>query len=97
MLIRKAPDIRSSEITDEQLYWNRRAFIKTASGGALGAMVAAVAIRPSVAQAQVSLGNIKPSPFSTTEPPNLYEHITSYNNSTSLDSTRTIPRGMPGA
>ena len=36
MLIKRPSDIRSAEITDEQLYLNRREFMKTASGAALG-------------------------------------------------------------
>ena len=34
MLIRRPPDLPSSEITDESLYWNRREFIKAAGLGA---------------------------------------------------------------
>ena len=36
MLIKQAPDILSSQITPENLYWNRRSFIRAASGAALG-------------------------------------------------------------
>jgi methionine sulfoxide reductase catalytic subunit len=36
MLIRR-PEIATSEITDERLYWSRRAFIQAAGAGALGA------------------------------------------------------------
>ena len=36
MLIKQAPDILSSEITPEKLYWNRRSFIRAASGAAVG-------------------------------------------------------------
>ncbi|HLE21969.1 MAG TPA: twin-arginine translocation signal domain-containing protein [Vicinamibacteria bacterium] len=39
MLVRKAPDIRSSEITDEKLYLNRRDFLRKASAAAAAAMV----------------------------------------------------------
>ena len=34
MLIRRPPDLPASEITDEALFWNRRAFLKTAGLGA---------------------------------------------------------------
>jgi len=34
MLINRPPDIPSSEITDESLFWNRRAFLKAAGLGA---------------------------------------------------------------
>ena len=58
MLIKRAPDIRSSEITDEKLYLRRREFIRAAaipaiaaaaglaSGAALSAQVAPPAIPP---------------------------------------------------
>ena len=78
MLIKKAPDIRSSEITPEHLYWNRRQFIRTASGAALGA--AFLAPSDGGLQAQEPLSDVSPSPFSTDEPKNSYDEITSYNN-----------------
>jgi len=37
MLINRPPDIPSSEITDESLFWNRRAFLKAAGMGAAAA------------------------------------------------------------
>ena len=42
MLIKRPADIRSSEITDEKLFWNRREFIRAAglaAGAAAGAGV----------------------------------------------------------
>ena len=38
MLIKQAPDIRSSEITPERVYRNRRQFIQTTSGAVAGAI-----------------------------------------------------------
>ena len=76
MLIKKASDIRSSEITPEHLYWNRRQFIQTASGAALGA-AALLAQSDSGLHAQEPLGDVSPSPFSTNEPKNSYDEITS--------------------
>jgi sulfoxide reductase catalytic subunit YedY len=78
MLIKRAAGIRSSEITPEGLYFSRRDFMRAATGAALGAVAATSVASPSFAQAP--LGNIKPSPFSTNEPMNLYEHIAGYNN-----------------
>jgi sulfoxide reductase catalytic subunit YedY len=37
MLIRRAPSIPTSEITDDRLYWSRREFIRTAGAGAVAA------------------------------------------------------------
>jgi sulfoxide reductase catalytic subunit YedY len=76
MLIRRPPDIRPSEITDERLYLNRRAFMKTAAvaaGAAVGAGLAQPLEAATGAAARV-LGqgpNDKPTP---------YEDITTYNN-----------------
>jgi sulfoxide reductase catalytic subunit YedY len=50
MLIRKASDIRSSEITDESVYVNRRQFLRTAGGAGLAA-VAGVALPGGLAHA----------------------------------------------
>jgi methionine sulfoxide reductase catalytic subunit len=74
MLIQRASDIPSSEITSETLYRNRREFIKTASA-ALG--IAAVgSIIPGVeATAAPQKGK-----YDTSEKPTPYEDITSYNN-----------------
>jgi len=89
MLIRKAPDLRYSDITPKSLYVRRREFLQTAAGAALGA--AATAIVPSFAakaeaQGQTSahgakLANVKKSPLSTTgEALTSFDDITSYNN-----------------
>ena len=83
MLIRQAPDVRSSEITPERLYYDRRQFIQAASGAALGAAGAAVLGQPAgglQAAPQKDLGALRPSQFSTDERQNSYEEITSYNN-----------------
>jgi sulfoxide reductase catalytic subunit YedY len=82
MLIQKAPDIRSSEITPKALYLRRREFIQAASGAAVAA---AAALAPPLARSASAptgqkLANVKKSPLSTTDAPNSYDDITSYNN-----------------
>ncbi len=67
MLIRRSNDIRSSEITPESLYWNRRQFL-----GAAGALAGA-ALFPRVAAA----AGRRPA---DEDKPNSYEDITHYNN-----------------
>ena len=80
MLIKNAPDIRSSEITPRSLYLRRREFIQ-ASAAALVAAGLGSRVDEALAQGRTKLtGPIKKSPFSTTEKVNLYEHVTSYNN-----------------
>ncbi|MDP6580726.1 MAG: protein-methionine-sulfoxide reductase catalytic subunit MsrP [Vicinamibacterales bacterium] len=82
MLIKQAPDIRSSEITDERLYRNRRQFIQAASGAAMGAVAGATVLGQygGALQAQEPIPNLQKSPFSTDEALNSYEDITTYNN-----------------
>lgn len=80
MLIRKPSDIRSSEITSEANYLNRRDFIRAGaiaggsiiSSGAIGAVVPDSRLAP--------LANISKSPFSTSEMLNSFEDISTYNN-----------------
>jgi len=84
MLIKKAPDIRSSEITPKGMYLNRRTFLMTAAmAGAAG--TAGIGLRelgsPSVtAFAGNKIDGIKKSPFSTTETVTPYKDVTHYNN-----------------
>ena len=84
MLIKRASDIRSSEITDEKTYLNRREFIRAAGATALAAAGALAAERLVEAQEPAphrrKFAAIKKSPFSTTEMPNSWDHITTYNN-----------------
>ena len=83
MLIKQAPDILSSEITPENLYWNRRSFIRAASGAALGLAGTATfggTTGNLLAAPQRDLADLKQSRFSTSDAPNSYDEITSYNN-----------------
>jgi sulfoxide reductase catalytic subunit YedY len=82
MLIQKAPDVRSSEITPKAYYLQRREFIQAASGAALAAATALAppAVRHAAAQTGKKLPNVGKSALSTTEPPNDYDDITTYNN-----------------
>jgi methionine sulfoxide reductase catalytic subunit len=84
MLIKKAEDIRSSEITPKSLYLNRRKFL---AGAALAGAAAAtgIGLREIVSpSATVFAGNkingIQKSPLSTTETVTPYKDVTNYNN-----------------
>jgi sulfoxide reductase catalytic subunit YedY len=84
MLIKRAPDIRSSEITDRNLYLTRREFIR-AVGGAAAFVTAGAAGATSLTAATPAahrrkLENVNKSTFSTTEKANSWEQITTYNN-----------------
>jgi methionine sulfoxide reductase catalytic subunit len=77
--------IRSSEITPKEVYLDRRSFMKVSAAGVVGASVAGVAVSGSDVAAQ-GLRNVRKSPLSTTEAPNSYDHITSFNNFYEFDS-----------
>jgi sulfoxide reductase catalytic subunit YedY len=85
MLIKHASDIPGSEITDKKLYLNRREFIQAAAGTALAATTGVLALE-SVACAATpaahgrKLANIQKSAWSTTDPQNSWDQITTYNN-----------------
>jgi sulfoxide reductase catalytic subunit YedY len=88
MLIKKAPDLRESEVTPRDLYVRRREFLKVAGNTAL-AVTAAGAIGGVLtssddAEAQnpnaQKLTNLQKSPFNTDEKLNSYKDVTTYNN-----------------
>ncbi|HEX8026952.1 MAG TPA: protein-methionine-sulfoxide reductase catalytic subunit MsrP [Vicinamibacterales bacterium] len=85
MLIKKAADLRESDVTPKELYLRRREFI--AAAGATAAAVATNGLgvfdRGEVSAQNPSaqkLSNLKKSPFSTDEKLNSYKDITTYNN-----------------
>jgi methionine sulfoxide reductase catalytic subunit len=84
MLIRRPPDIASSEITDETLYWSRREFLKTAGVGVAGA---AGGLLPSA------------TPLLRREDDKLtpYEDITGYNNFYEFGTGKDDPAKNAGA
>ena len=83
MLIKRPADIPSSEITDKSIYLSRRRFIQAVAGTALataGSLAAETDVR---AQQPAPHGRklaTRPSPLSTSETPNSWDHITTYNN-----------------
>ena len=75
MLIRRPPDIRPSEITDQDLYYSRRKFLAVASAS-LGASL----VGESLLAAPAAFPNLRKSPLSASEPPNSLRDVTTYNN-----------------
>ena len=88
MLIKKPSDIRSSEISDRNLYFNRREFIRATTGAAVagaGMLAGSAALQAAGAPAPHGrkLENVKASPLSVDtnkEKPNSWDQITTYNN-----------------
>jgi sulfoxide reductase catalytic subunit YedY len=83
MLIKRPADIPSSEITDKKVYLNRRQFISAATGTVLATAAGLGTTATLLAQQPAPHGRklvTTKSPLSTTETPNTWEHITTYNN-----------------
>jgi methionine sulfoxide reductase catalytic subunit len=97
MLIGKPSDVRSSEITDEFLYRNRRQFIKAGSLALAGA--AAASFLPgcvtSAAPEQVTAPAAK-GPYDTKETPTPYEAVTTYNNYYEFGAQKDMPAKNAG-
>jgi methionine sulfoxide reductase catalytic subunit len=74
MIIRKAPDLRYSQVTPREVYLNRRRFL-AAGTAAVGALAL-----PRAAHAGVKLNGVTKSPFSTSEKLTSLQDITHYNN-----------------
>jgi sulfoxide reductase catalytic subunit YedY len=100
MLIKKAPDIPSSEITPKSLYLNRRKFLAgTAIAGAAAA--AGIGLRelasPSVtavADGNSKIDGVQKSPFSTNEAITPYKDVTNYNNYYEFSTDKYGPAGL---
>jgi len=80
MLIKKAEDIRSSEITPRTLYLNRRQFMAGASIAAAAAGLREIVSPATTVLAGNKIDGIKKSPLSTTETVTPYKDVTNYNN-----------------
>jgi sulfoxide reductase catalytic subunit YedY len=84
MLIKKAADMRSSEITPKRLYVNRRTFLAGAAMAGAAAVAGAgldeMAFPSTVVEANAKIDGIKKSSFSTTEKTTPYKDVTNYNN-----------------
>lgn len=98
MLIKKAADIASSEITPKSLYLNRRRFL---TGAALVGAATATGIglreviTPSVvARAGNKIDGIKKSPFSTTETVTPFKDVSNYNNYYEFSTDKYQPAAL---
>jgi len=98
MLIKKSPDIPSSEITPHSLYLNRRKFLAgTALAGAAavtGAGLSELASPSATAHANTKIDGIKPSSLSTKETITPYKDVTNYNNYYEFSTDKYEPAGL---
>ena len=106
MLIKRAPDIPSSEITDEKVYRQRREFIRLAGFAAVAAAAGPIVtacsqdLEPADAEpmiaGQTPLTGFKPGVVTTDEKLNTFEQITSYNNFYEFGSGKDDPQRFAG-
>jgi sulfoxide reductase catalytic subunit YedY len=112
MLIKKEPAIRSSDITDEKVYFHRRAFLKLTGGAALTAaaapLLAGCSGRTMSAEsmetrgdgpfdaAQTPLSGYKEKAVTTDEALNTFDEITSYNNFYEFGTGKSDPKRYAG-
>ncbi|MDP2959353.1 MAG: protein-methionine-sulfoxide reductase catalytic subunit MsrP [Longimicrobiales bacterium] len=80
MLIRRPADIPSSEITPEDAYVNRRAFLRRAAAGAAGLTLASGATAALEASTTSQEARFQSMRSELGEPVNSWEEITTYNN-----------------
>ncbi len=98
MLIKKAADISSSEITPKNVYVNRRTFLaRAAVAGA--ALVTGVGLREmvspgTVAHAGNKIDGIKKSGLSTTETVTPFKDVSNYNNYYEFSTDKYQPAGL---
>ena len=88
-------DVRSSEITDEAVYMDRRRFIAAAGTVGAAAMVAAVTLRGGKGGGAGRVASVAGGAVED-DKPNSYEDITSYNNYYEFGTDKTDPRDNSG-
>ncbi len=80
MEIKRRNEPPFSAITERSLYMNRRTFMRAAAAAAAGALAVEPLAAAQPAAHGRTLENVRPGSFSTTERPNSWEQVTSYNN-----------------
>lgn len=80
MIIKPAPDVPSSEITDRSLYLRRREFLQLGAAGAIGAWASAIPEPLEAQSGRAKLPNLRKGPFGTDEAQTPYSDVTTYNN-----------------
>jgi len=80
MLIKKPHDIKSSEITPESVYLNRRSLLRAAGYTGAAALLPQVASAEDIPARYRRLQDVTKSPYSTDDALTSFEDVTSYNN-----------------
>lgn len=101
MLIKRPDDIKSSEITDEKVYHDRRRLIRSIPGLLLAAgttpgLILAQQAHAAVGPAAGKYKHVKTGKFSADEQPTPYKHVTSYNNFYEFGTSKSDPAHNAG-
>ncbi len=96
MLIRKALDVRPSEITSKDNYVNRRAFMQAAGAVSVAALAGPGSAATVPDAPRAAIPNIGTSRFSTTDTPNSFDDITTYNNYYEFGTGKSDPHENAG-
>ncbi len=103
MLIKKAADLRESDVTPKETFLRRREFLTVAGTAAvavatngLGPVFTGSPTAAAQNPAAQKLTNLKKSPFSTDEKLNSYKDITTYNNFYEFGSDKADPGKYAG-
>ncbi len=102
MLIKRPADIRSSEITDKKVYLNRREFMSVAVTAAAGlGIVGGSSVGIEAQEAAhgtkiAGIAGIRKSVLSTTERPNSWKDLTTFNNYYEFGIDKDLPAKFAG-
>ncbi|HVC20212.1 MAG TPA: protein-methionine-sulfoxide reductase catalytic subunit MsrP [Vicinamibacterales bacterium] len=101
MLIKRAPDLKWSEVTDKALYLRRREFLQATAGLALAAAGAATAGCSTLEADDGPHGlpklSFKMGPYGTTEKQTPYKDVTTYNNFYEFGTSKSDPAENAGS
>ncbi len=96
MIIKRPPDIKTSEITDKSLYLRRREFLRDTALAGLAVAGLGTSARATAGNGE-KLGNVKKSLLSSTgEELTPYEDITTYNNFYEFGTNKEDPAANSG-
>jgi sulfoxide reductase catalytic subunit YedY len=96
MLIKRPPDIKPSEITDQKLYRSRRDFMREAAAAGFAVSAGSLLAGREARALEALIGIKEGSPYSTSEEQTPYEDVTSYNNFYEFGTDKGDPAANSG-
>src|SRR5215472_4558209 len=94
MLIKRAPDIRASEITSKELALSRQELVLSRRKLLTSVPLVGATIFRGRALAGARLTNVKESAFNTTEKVTPYQDVTHYNNYYEFGTSKNAPADL---